>query len=315
MVIICDEIFVRLTAIIHYLFIRCSSLIVYLTREYLIMTNAVFIVGNKRSGSTQLMNLLNLHPNIFISNESDIIWILYRFYNNQEIIPYPWDTPVGMNHTVEKYMYLLSKQQTPFDNFVTLQTTLMKEGSIKLPPMQKENLRWIGDQKPFQQIDPELMPFIKQHFPGAKFIHLIRHPFPVVKSSQVFVGQLWQGMSAEEILKRWTMHENWVQLEKQKDEIPLLEVKYEDIISHTQREMARIFDFLAVDYDQAILQQARKITRSTIKPHPRLPCPPETQAIMSQYGYSTKSFWLENPWYIKGFNLMKKIKRKITGTW
>jgi len=58
------------------------------------MTKAVFIVGNKRSGSTQLMALLNLHPNIFVSNESDIIWILYRFHNNQDIVPYPWDTPV-----------------------------------------------------------------------------------------------------------------------------------------------------------------------------------------------------------------------------
>jgi hypothetical protein len=279
------------------------------------MTKAVFIVGNKRSGSTQLMALLNLHPNIFVSNESDIIWILYRFHNNQDIVPYPWDTPVGMNQTLEKYRGLLSKDKTPFDNFVTIQTTMMKEGFIKLKSMQKENLRWIGDQKPFQQIDPELMPFIKENFPGAKFIHLIRHPFPVVRSSQVFVGQLWKGMSAEEILKRWTMHESWVELEKKKGEVPMLDVKYEDIVSHTQREMAKIFDFLEVTYEQAILDEARKITRSTIKLHPRLPCPPETEMIMSQYGYKTKSFWLENPFYLKLFNFLKKLKRKITGTW
>ena len=278
-------------------------------------TKAVFIVGNKRSGSTQLMHLLNLHPNIYVSNESDIIWILYRFHNNLEIVPYQWDTPVGMNHTLEKFQHLLSKEKTPFENFITLQTTMMKEGFLKLEPMHKENLLWIGDQKPFQQIDPEIVPFLKEHFPGNRFIHLIRHPFPVVRSSKVFIGDLWKGMTEEEILKRWTLHENWVKLEKDKNEVPMLDVKYEDIISHPQREMAKMFDFLEVGYDQALLKEARKITRSTIKLYPRLPCPPETQAIMSQYSYQTQSFWLEKPLYVNSVNLLKKIKRKITGTW
>jgi hypothetical protein len=279
------------------------------------MTKAVFIIGNKRSGSTQLMHLLNIHPNIFVSNESDILWILYRFHNNLDIVPYPWDTPIGMNRTLEEYRERLSKDKTPFENFLTLQKSIMEKGVAKMKPMHKENLLWIGDQKPFQQIDPDIMPFLKENFPEAKFLHLIRHPFPVVKSSQVFVGELWRGMPSEEILQRWTMHEEWVELEKNKEEVPILDVKYEDIISHTQREMVRMFDFLGVEYDKATLNEARKITRSTIKLYPRLNCPPKTQAIMSRYGYSTQSFLLENPFYIKGFNFLKKIKRRITGTW
>jgi len=277
------------------------------------MTKAVFIIGNKRSGSTQLMHLLNLHPNIFISNESDILWILYRFHNNLDIVPYQWDTPIGMNRTLEKHKDLLSKDKTPFENFVTIQKAIMETGIGKIEPVHKKNLLWIGDQKPFQQIDPEILPFIKENFPDAKFIHLIRHPFPVVRSSQVFIGQLWKGMSVDEILQRWTMHESWVQ--KNKNEVHKLDVKYEDIISHTQREMVRMFEFLEVTYDQTILKLARRITRSTIRLHPRLPCSPETEAIMSQYGYKTKSFWLEKPLYINTFNLLKKVKQKLTGTW
>jgi hypothetical protein len=280
------------------------------------MTKAVFIIGNKRSGSTQLMKLMNLHPQVFVSNESDIIWILYRFHHNLEIIPYQWDAPTGMNATLEKYTALLSREKTPLENFITIQTTIMKEGLLNLKPMQKDNLLWIGDQKPFQQIDPEIVPFLKEHFPGARYIHLVRHPFPVVKSAKVFYGDdlLWKGMSEEEILKLWTMHEKWVNLEKDKSEIPILDVRYEDIISRTQHEMVRIFDFLELEYDSTILQQARKSTRSTIRLHPRLPCPPETQAIMSQYGYKTKSFWLEQPGYINSVNFFKKLRRKITKT-
>ena len=281
------------------------------------MAKAVFMVGNKRSGSTQLMRLLSLHPNIFISNESDILWILYRFHNDLDIIPYPYDAPTGMNRTLDKYRDFLSKEKTPLENFVNIQTAIMEDGVGKIKPEHKENLLWIGDQKPFQQIDPEIVPFLKEHFPGAKFIHLIRHPFPVVKSAKIFPADdlLWKKMSEAEILEQWTRHENWVQLEKNKNEVPMLDVKYEDIISQTQREMVRMFEFLEVTYDQAILEQARTITRSMIRLHPRLPCSPETKAIMSQYGYQTKSFWLESSLYVNSFNLLRKIKRKVTGTW
>ncbi len=282
------------------------------------MTKAVFIIGNKRSGSTQLMNLMNLHPNIFVSNESDIIWILYRFHNNLEMIPYQWDTTTGMDLTLERYQSLLSKERTPFENFVTIQTTLMKEGFIRLKPMQKDNLLWIGDQKPFQQIDPEIVPFLIEHFPGAKYIHLVRHPFPVVKSAKAFPGGddlLWKNLSEAEILKLWTMHENWVKIAKDHHQIPILDVRYEDIIARTQYEVAKIFDFLELQYDSTLLQQARRITRSIIRLHPRLPCPSDTQAIMSQYGYQTKSFWLEKPYYIRLVNFFHKLKKRITGSW
>lgn len=280
------------------------------------MTKAVFIVGNKRSGSTHFMHLLNLHPNLFVSNESDIIWILYRFHHNLEIVPYQWDTPVGMNRTLEKYTHLLSKDKTPLENFITLQTIIMKDGVKGQPPMQKDNLLWIGDQKPFQQIDPDLLPFIKANFPDAKYLHLIRHPFPVVRSSKIFkAGVLWQGMTEDDILQRWTMHEQWVDREKSKHEVPMLDVKYEDIVENTQPAMAKVFDFLDVKYDDALLTEARRITEKQLKLHPRLHCPPETQAIMSQYGYPDHSFWLEQAWFVKSINTLRKIKRKITGSW
>jgi hypothetical protein len=280
------------------------------------MTKAVFIVGNKRSGSTHFMHLLNLHPNIFVSNESDIIWILYRFHHNLEIIPYHRDTPVGMNRTLKKYTHLLSKDKTPLENFITLQTIIMKDGVKGQPPMQKDNLLWIGDQKPFQQIDPDILPFIKANFPDAKYLHLIRHPFPVVRSSKVFkAGVLWQGMTEDDILQRWTMHEQWVDREKSKQEVPMLDVKYEDIVENTQPAMAKVFDFLEVKYDDALLKEARRITEKQLKLHPRLHCPPETQAIMSQYGYQYHSLWLERAWFVKSINTLRKIKRKITGSW
>jgi hypothetical protein len=220
-----------------------------------------------------------------------------------------------MNGTLEKYKHLLSREKTPLENFITLQKTIMKDGCRHLKPMQKENLLWIGDQKPFQQIDPEIVPFLKQNFPASKFIHLVRHPFPVVRSSRVFIGDLWKGMPEEEILKRWTMHENWVILEKNKNEVPMLDVKYEDIVENTESETAKMFNFLEVEYDKSLLQEARRTTTKLLKLHPRLNCPPETQAIMSQFGYKDKSLLLESSLYVNFINSLRKAKKKITGSW
>ncbi|MBA3483982.1 MAG: sulfotransferase, partial [Pirellulales bacterium] len=35
-------------------------------------------MGNKRSGSTLLVNMLNEHPEVCVTHESDIIWTLYQ---------------------------------------------------------------------------------------------------------------------------------------------------------------------------------------------------------------------------------------------
>ena len=285
------------------------------------MIKTVFIVGNKRSGSTQLMRLLNLHPRIFISNESDIIWILYRFHQGLEIIPYRWDSPLGMSTTLKICGHLLSKDKTPLENFVTIQTYLMENGFLKVKPMHKTELMWIGDQKPFQQIDPKVIPFIQQNFPDTKYIHLIRHPFPVIRSSKIFVGEggdggpIWRGMNDQELLERWTMHESWVKQEKANPTFPMLDVKYEDIVEHTESEMRKILQFLTLDDDQDLLKTARQSTERLLKLHPRLVCSPETQAIMAEYGYQTTSRLLENELYVKIINKFRKIKHKLTGTW
>jgi LPS sulfotransferase NodH len=38
----------------------------------------LFIMGNKRSGSTLVTDLLNAHPRVFVSHESDVAWLLYQ---------------------------------------------------------------------------------------------------------------------------------------------------------------------------------------------------------------------------------------------
>jgi len=250
--------------------------------------NGLFIVGNKRSGSTHLMRLLNLHPEVFISNESDIVWILYNFHKGIPIKPYPHDSPGGFQAAIKTAESILDKNLSPLENYERFQKHLMRNGFLKMKGVEKEKLSYIGDQKPYQNIDPELMPFILELFPNAKFLHILRHPFEVVESSMKFAGgtggHLWKGMSGSEIMDKWEMHENWVHEAKAKYGIDLKEVRYNRLITNPKSEMEEVFKFLNLEYDAALIKQCDKITLKNYKPIKLFPVSESQEKMLKSYG-------------------------------
>lgn len=253
---------------------------------------ALFIVGHKRSGSTLLTHLMNLHPNIFISHETDIIWILYQLQNNLEIQPYRFDGPIGINRALKNHSEIIHSQTTIREKFTRLLYEEMRQGSKRLQPMNKKNLMYIGDKKPFQQIDPKVIGFIKKHFPEARMIHLIRHPLSVLNSCKKFGasndgGFMWKDVSKAEILRRWTLVETWVQQEKEKSEIPFLDIRYEDMTNDISKELKRLFDFLDLKYNKEVLRSAQNMVQKNNNPQPSFPLQEETLKIMKRYGYQT----------------------------
>jgi hypothetical protein len=260
------------------------------------MVNGVFIVGNKRSGSTHLMKLLNIHPEIFVSNESDIMWVLYNYHNNKPLDFYPLDSPAGMKFSLEAAEQILSKDKTVQENFYNFQTYLMEKGFISVAPMNKKNLKYIGDQKPYQNIDPEVLPFILEHFPNAKFIHLVRHPFEVISSSMKFMKDgsfLWKGKKPDEIFDKWVFHEQAVINAKAKYDLAIHQVDYHDIISDTENQMKNIFEFLGLAYTKEILFECRFETAPNFKEIPTYPTTEDQLKMMNNFGYKSKFNYFE----------------------
>ena len=256
---------------------------------------AFFITGNKRSGTSQLVRLLNLHPNIFVSHESDIIWILSNFYNNKPFSPYVWDSPLGMEYTLKTCRHILDKNKTPRENFFAVQLHLMERGSPWLPQMMKKDLIWVGDKKPFQHADPKLIEFILDIFPEAYFIHLVRHPFAVALSADKFKkrhGDIWLDLTLEEKVERWAIHERWVLELKQKAKV--LDLKYEDLCVNTVQEMTRIFKFLNLGINNSVLKKASQMTQYTMKNIPKISCSNEAISVMKQYGYKPNGIIMSN---------------------
>ncbi len=253
------------------------------------MVRPLFIIGNKRSGTSQLVRVLNLHPQVFISHESDIIWILFQFHAGQAFRGHPSDSGKGMRATLESSGHLLQSGRTPRENYFAVEHHLMEQGSPWLPAMQKPDLRWIGDKKPFQHADPQLLPFILEHFSDAHFLHIVRHPFAVTASSDRFNktrnGDFWLGLSPEEKVGRWTFYEQQVQALREKRKNRVHTLRYEDLCAQPEHELAAVFEFLQIPSDPQVLAEAARQTLPAANVHPVIACTPESAQMAANYGY------------------------------
>src|SRR5690242_3352977 len=123
---------------------------------------SLFLLGNKRSGTSHLVRLLNLHPAVFVAHESDVIWILYQMANGLLFHCYPWDGPRGMEATLKQCADLLdceavtSRPMTTIPElFNRILLRVMEQGSAVQQRYVKGELGWIGDKKPVQHADPD----------------------------------------------------------------------------------------------------------------------------------------------------------------
>ena len=250
------------------------------------------MVGNKRSGTSQLVRVLNLHPQVFISHESDIAWILFRFHNHQPFRPHAWDSDRGMRLTLATAGHLLRHDAGPHENFVAAQKLVMETGTPWLAPQQKTDLRWIGDKKPMQHTDPAVREFLSRHFPEAHFLHIVRHPFEVVASSERFNqtpdGDFWLGLSPEEKMERWAFHEQEVL--KLRAALPgrVHSLRYEDFCSDTRGTLTGILDFLQLKPDPQMLLKAARQTWPRFHNAPAIRCSAEAQRVAEAHGYELR---------------------------
>lgn len=220
----------------------------------------LLISGNKRSGSTHLMRLLNLHPQVHVTNESDVLWILHQYHalKTSSFQCYHIDGDVGMLRALEVGAEALSKTRNAYDNFIAFQEKVFERENKSEKKF--EGLRYVGDQKPHQNADRNLLSTLIKDMPSdakLKVIHLYRHPFDAIDSSKVFKAKRNGLFTDEYILDKWiTVEKNYSEALSEL-KFDCLDVHYDDVLRSTSTVMEQIFQFLELDCEPEVLFESR----------------------------------------------------------
>ena len=205
----------------------------------------VFVMGNKRSGTSLLVRLLNTHPELFMTHESEILWLLYCFEHDLPFEKHPEDGFMGAAYTLKMARHLFTKDRSVPEIFEEVQRLLLTTGSPWLPPAKKERILFLGDKKPVQMTDERLFQYALQHFPGCKFIHVMRDPVDWFVSYHNNVME--KKRNVHKLFAFWLRNEQRVISFRQRAEI--CSFTYEALCNQTETILKRVFEFLGLQSD------------------------------------------------------------------
>ncbi|ETX00295.1 MAG: hypothetical protein ETSY1_11740 [Candidatus Entotheonella factor] len=225
------------------------------TTEPKIFLGPVFIVGMPRSGTTLMRALLNQHPRISLAlTESHFIPYFIKSFGD----PPPFHSPDQIERFIKHFHQTvffqnLSQQGHTFTiedlsqhanlaSWASIFECILRHFSPK--PDQTDAI-W-GDKTPGYL---KHIPLLKQLYPEAKFLHIIRDPRDYCLSAR----QSW-GKSIYRAAHRWQATLSKARQVGQSLGDAYLEVTYESLLGETEDVMGRIAAFLGCDYHPSMAQ-------------------------------------------------------------
>jgi len=215
-----------------------------------------FILGRPRSGTTLLRTLFDAHSNVSIPYEGRIIMDLYFKYGKIK----KWDKNKLLNF-YDDITSINKVDAWEFNDDLKEQIiSLGKEASftrlIKLVYLnfkslfKKEDIIIIGDKNPYYSIRKSYLKIIKNIFPDAKIIHLVRdyraHYFSMTKMN-------FESSNYGVVASRWLYSYKIIQKQFKNTENYFL-IKHEDITRNPKVEIQRICNFLELEFQPKMLE-------------------------------------------------------------
>lgn len=219
-----------------------------------------FVVGNPRSGTTLLQQMLDSNPSIQIPIESRWVVTLYRQFAKVK----DWD-----NQVIHSFLEELYKDDA-FRDFwnisrdkLTTKLLEMDPSMLNFPflvkiiyleypsPFLKSTIQVIGDKNPPYSIYIDILLDI---FPTAKFIHIVRDYRPnIVSNRKWFLRK-----NVASLACKWVAFNRQVEKHKRLFPTQFYTINYEDLARQPQESLKAITVFLGVPYDDNMLHYYKK---------------------------------------------------------
>lgn len=206
----------------------------------------VFLCGSLRSGTSLIGLMLNEHPQINNPGELDFLF---------DQITHDGQTP-----DIHIYHERLKTDRIFQDNNLIIDDTLSYRALIQSFTQQlsrPDSTLMVNIHRCFDRI-----PYV---LPDAKYIHLIRDPRDVARSS---IGMGWAGNVYYGVDQWIDSEHDWQQLQKKILPEQYLQIRYEDLILSPAEVLAEICAFVGLDYSDNMLNYDQNSTYS--KPDPSL---------------------------------------------
>lgn len=210
-----------------------------------------FVVGNRRSGTSLLRLMLTAHPRLCVPPEGGFVVFLGWYFGDRRfdrrvlelfldrLLEPEFNQDWGLGRR-ELEAELLPRLPCGFSDIVdgVYRTYL----SIRFP----EAVRW-GDKTTWYQ---HHLPQLETYFPTAQYVHIVRDPRAVLASYRK-VPHLSD--DALEVAADWRRSVMDIRRFGARHRCRFIEVSYEELLKHTERELRRICGFLGEEFDSSML--------------------------------------------------------------
>ena len=215
---------------------------------------AAFILSSPRSGSTLLRVMLAGHPNL--SSPPELHLLPFETMTERE-------EELGVSQLGEglKRAFMALKNIDAAASQKIVDDLIAEKATVKEVYQQLQQLageRLLIDKSPTYASNRETLERAEAIFDGAKYIHLVRHPYSVIESfARMRMDKLVSSGDSDpyqlaELIWR-DSNQNILNLAQDIDSDRYHLVCYEDLVSKPQAVLEGICKFLEVDFDPAVL--------------------------------------------------------------
>lgn len=208
----------------------------------------IFVISPPRSGSTLLQRMLGSHSEIFTHPEPHLITPLAYLGYHDTVDKAPYDH-INSAEAIRLFVDGLPRKEDDYLDALRCYADTMYGRMLAT----STRTRFL-DKTPAYAL---VLPFLAKLYPEAKYVVLTRHPLAVFSSyaNSFFEGDWHTARDFNPIVERYVPAMARFLRERP---VPLVHVRYEDLVTEPEKQLERMFAFLALENEPEAVEYGKR---------------------------------------------------------